>query len=322
VNKRMTLAIVLLLAISTAVFAQKDSKKKEKAPPKGTPVLWQEPTDIQSRNLLLGPGGEALKPNLSKITFVRDQMGGGFSINYRVTDGAGQTWVAKLGKEAQPETASSRLVWAVGYKTEINHLIPCVHIQGAPEPRYKVKRCEGDGFANVKFEARPKAVKRLEPWSWTNNAFTGTNEFQGMLVLMSLLNNWDLKDDNNRILYVPAGSNGQAELQYIISDLGATFGKTGGFLSHNRNAPEDFVKSKFVEGVQGNRVKFAYGGKNAGLFKNITVKQAKWIGSLLSKLSDQQIGDAFRAANYLPEEVDVLTRAVRARIDQLVGVQG
>jgi hypothetical protein len=321
VYRRITLAIVLLLMASTAVFAQKESKQK-KAPPQGTPVLWEQPTDITTRNLLLGPGGEALKPDLSKVTFVRDQLGGGFSINYRVSDGSGNIWVAKLGKEAQPETASARLVWAVGYKTEINHLVPCVHIQGAPEPRYKVKRCEGKGFANVKFEARPKEVKRLDPWSWTNNAFTGTKEFQGMLVLMSLLNNWDLKDDNNRILHVPAGSNGQPELQYIISDLGATFGKTGGFLSHNRNAPEDFVKSKFVEGVEGNRVRFAYGGKNAGLFKNITVEQTKWIGSLLSQLSDQQISDAFRAANYLPEEVDVLTKAVRARINQLVNVQG
>ena len=320
-NKRITLAIVFLLAISSAAFAQKESKKK-KAPPQGTPVLWKEPTDITSRNLLLGPGGESLKPNLSKVTFVRDQAGGGFSINYRVSDGSGNIWVAKLGKEAQPETASSRLVWAVGYMTEIIHLDPCVHIEGAPEPRYKVARCEGKGFANVKFEARPKEVKRLDPWVWTNNAFTGTKEFQGMVVLMSLLNNWDLKDDNNRILYVPAGSSGQPELQYIISDLGATFGKTGGFLSHNRNAPEDFVKSKFVEGVEGNRVKFAYGGKNAGLFKNITVEQTKWIGSLLSQLSDQQISDAFRAANYSPEDIDVLTRAVRARIDQLVKVQG
>lgn len=320
-NKRMTLAVVLLLTLSSAVFAQKESKMK-KAPPQGTPVLWREPADIASQNLLLGPGGESLKPDLSKVTFVRDQMGGGFSINYRVTDGAGKIWVAKLGKEAQPETASARLVWAVGYMTETTHLVPCVHIQGAPEPRYKVARCEGDGFTNVKFEARPKEVKRLDPWSWTNNSFAGTKEFQGMVVLMSLLNNWDLKDDNNRILYVPAGDSGQPELQYIISDLGATFGKTGGFLSHNRNAPEDFVKSKFVEGVQGNRVKFAYGGKNAGLFKNITVEQTKWIGSLLSRLSDQQISDAFRAANYSPEDIEVLTRAVRARIDQLVNLQG
>ena len=310
--KRMTLIIVILLSVSTAAFAQKEPKKK-KAPPQGTPVLWREPTDITSRDLLLGAGGEALKP---------DQMGGGFSINYRVSDGAGRVWVAKLGKEAQPETASSRLVWAVGYITEVTYLVPCAHIKGAPEPRYKVTRCEGDGFADVKFEARPEGVKRLDPWSWTNNPFSGTNEFQGMVVLMSLLNNWDLKDDNNRILYVPAGPNGQPELPYIISDLGATFGKTGGFISHNRNAPGDFVKTKFVEGVEGNRVRFAYGGKNAGLFKNISVEQTKWIGSLLSQLSDQQIGDAFRAANYSPEDVDVLTRAVRARIDQLVNVKG
>jgi hypothetical protein len=319
--KRTTLVILIILSVSAAAFAQKESKKK-KAPPQGTPVLWQEPADIASRDLLMGSGGEALKPDLSKVTFVRDQMGGGFSINYRVTDGAGKTWVAKLGKEAQPETASSRLVWAVGYVTETNYLVPCVHIKGAPEPRYKVKRCEGDGFANLKFEARPEGVKRLEPWSWTNSPFAGTKEFQGMVVLMSLLNNWDLKDDNNRILYVPAGASGQPELHYIISDLGATFGKTGGFISHNRNAPEDFVKSKFVEGVEGSRVRFAYGGKNAGLFKNISVDQTKWIGSLLSQLSDKQIEDAFRAANYSAEEVEVLSRAVRARIDQLVNLQG
>lgn len=319
--KRMTLAILILLSVSTAAFAQKESKKK-KAPPQGIPVLWREPTDLASRDLLAGPGGETVKPDLSRVTFVRDQMGGGFSINYRVSDGAGKIWVAKLGKEAQPETASSRLLWAVGYMTEINHLVPCVHIKGAPEPRYKVMRCEGDGLANVKFEARPEGVKRLESWSWTNNAFAGTREFQGMIVLMSLLNNWDLKDDNNKILYVPGGADGSAELQYIISDLGATFGKTGGVLSHNRNAPEDFVKSKFVEGVDGSKVRFAYGGKNAGLFRSISVEHTKWIGSLLSRLSDQQISDAFRAANYSPEEVEVLSRAVRARIDQLVNVQG
>jgi hypothetical protein len=317
--KRITLVVLILLSISTAAFAQKDSKKKKKAPAHGASVLWKEPADIASRDLLLGSGGESLKPDLSKVTFIRDQQGGGFSINYRVSDGAGKIWVAKLGKEAQPETASSRLVWAVGYVTEINYLLPCVHIQGAPEPRYKVLRCEGDGFANVKFEARPEGVKRLDPWSWTNNKFAGTKEFQGMVVLMSLLNNWDLKDANNRILYVP-GAEGGPELHYIISDLGATFGKTGGFLSHNRNAPEDFVKSKFVEGVSGNRVRFAFGGKNVGLFKNITVEQTKWIASWLSRLSDEQISDAFRAANYSPEDVAVLSHAVRARINQLAAL--
>jgi hypothetical protein len=239
-----------------------------------------------------------------------------------VRDAAGRTWVAKLGKEAQPETAATRLVWAVGYKTEINYLVPCVHIEGAPEPRYKIPRCEGNGFANVKLEARPEGVKRLEAWNWNSNKFTGTKEFQGMVVLMSLLNNWDLKDDNNKILFVPRGDSGGPELQYIISDLGATFGKTGGALSHNRNDPEDYANSKFVKSVEGGVVKFAYSGKNQGLFKNITVDDARWIGSLLSRLSEQQISDAFRAANYSPENISLLTRTVRAKIEELRNIRG
>src|SRR5262245_17247523 len=142
-----------------------------------------------------------------------------------------------------------------------------------------------------------------------------------MIVLMSLMNNWDLKDDNNRILYVPKGSGGGPELQYILSDLGATFGKTGGFISRSRNKPEDFAKAKFVEGVEGGRVKFSYGGKNTALFANIPTEPAKWIGTLLARLSDKQLSDAFRAANYTPEEVQTLTNATRARINQLVNLQ-
>ncbi|HEX8145510.1 MAG TPA: hypothetical protein VF553_23275 [Pyrinomonadaceae bacterium] len=322
-RKSMTLTIMLLLSLLPCLVAGQGKSKKPKAPPpQGTPVLWKEPTDLESRDLYLGPGGEAMKPDLSRVTFIRDQMGGGYSINYRVRDGAGKIWVAKLGAEAQPETASARLVWAVGYMTEVNYLIPCVKIEGAPEPPRRVARCEGKGFANVKFEARPENVKRLQNWRWASNPFVGTKEFQGMVVLMSLLNNWDLKDTNNRILYVPGEAGAGNELRYIISDLGATFGKTGGFLTHNRNQPETFVKTKFVEAVEGDRVRFAYGGKNSGLFSNITVEQARWIGSLLSRLSDKQISDAFRAANYSEAEIQMLTQAVRARINQLPGVRG
>lgn len=315
-GKRIILTIILL-SVSTAGFAQK-TKKQEPPAPQGTPVLWREPADIESRDLFNGPGGESMKPDLSRVTFIRDQAGGGYSTNYRVRDGSGKIWVAKLRSEAQPETAAVRLVWALGYMTEINYLVPCVKIEGAPAS--SAKRCEGGGFANVKFEARPATIKRLETWRWAGNQFSGTKEFQGMIVLMSLMNNWDLKDDNNKIIFVPDGPSGP-ELQYILSDLGATFGKTGGFLSRSRNKPEDFAKSKFVEGVEGNKVKFSYSGKNSALFGNITVEQAKWIGSWLSRLSDKQISDAFRASNYTPDEVQLLTRSVRARIDQLMVLQ-
>jgi hypothetical protein len=294
---------------------------KKEVMPTGTPVLWKDPGDISSRDLYLGPGGEAMKPDLTSVTFIETETGG-YSVKYRVRDGSGKIWVVKVGKEAQPETTSVRLLWAMGYVSEISYLVPCVHIAGAPAPRYKVERCEGDGFANARFEARPESADRTVEWEWSNNPFAGTREFKGLVILMGLLNNWDLKTSNNKIIAVKDEATGQTELQYVISDLGATFGKTGGFISHNRNQPDDYIKSGFVKGVSGNTVKFAYGGKSGSLFDNITVDDARWIGGMLARLTDKQIADAFRAANYDAATVQLLTGAVRGKINELVNLQG
>ncbi|HEY0319831.1 MAG TPA: hypothetical protein VGC66_02555 [Pyrinomonadaceae bacterium] len=314
------LALALLTGLlSFVITAQKKSKDTEQQPT-GTPVLWRDPGDVSSRNLLTGPGSEGVKPDLSKITYIRDEQTG-YSVKYHVKDGAGKTWVVKVGNEARPETAAVRLIWAVGYVSEINYLVPCLHIPGAAKPRKDVPRCEGDGFADARFEARPDDVKRLDIWSWKNNPFAGTKEFKGLVVLMALLNNWDLKDENNKVISVK-GTDGQNELQYIISDLGATFGKTGGAITHSRNEPENYAKSKFINGVEGGRVRFAYSGKSQFLFDNIMVEDARWIANLLARLTDQQIGDAFRAADFKPDEVQVLASTVRARINELVRVTG
>jgi hypothetical protein len=145
---------------------------------------------------------------------------------------------------------------------------------------------------------------------------------------MALMENWDLKDENNRILVV-SNRNGN-ELHYIVSDLGTTFGKTGGqkspmafirSIKGSRNEPEDYVKDQFIDGVEGNTVRLDYEGKNSDLMRDITVADAKWIGRLLSRLSDRQLRDAFEAANYRSNEVDMLTRSVRKRINELVNLQ-
>ncbi|HEX8187799.1 MAG TPA: hypothetical protein VF586_05575, partial [Pyrinomonadaceae bacterium] len=257
---------------------KKDEKKEEKkdekkeAMPEGTPVFWQEPADISSRNLLLGPGGEEMKPDLKQVTW-EETMPEGYSVKWRVRDGSGKRWVVKVGNESQPETVATRLVWAAGYPTEVNYLIPCVQILNAPKPRKEVKRCEGNGYANVRFEARQDSHKRLEEWSWNKNPFSGTKEFAGFVVLMGLLNNWDLKDSNNKIVYVPTEGGG-GELRYVVSDLGATFGKTGNFITHSRNEPEKYVKTGFIDKVEGDHVRFDYSGKNGGLFDGVTVEQA------------------------------------------------
>src|SRR5687768_3222839 len=306
------LAITFVISCASVTYAQ---EKEKKALPKGTQILWREPTDIARRDLLLGPGGEQMKPDLSLITFVKEEKGG-YSKKYRVKDGKGRTWVAKLGKEAQSETAAVRLVWAVGYVTEINYLVPRLTIEGKGT------------FENVRLEARPDNVDRFDAWLWTNNPFAGKRELQGLKVLMALMENWDLKDDNNRILVVSNG--GRNELHYIVSDLGTTFGKTGGqkspiafikSIKGSRNEPEDYVEDEFINGVEGGNVQLDYSGKNSDLMQNISVADARWIGEWLSRLSDRQIQDAFRAANYSTQEVRMLTDAVRKRINQLRNLQ-
>jgi hypothetical protein len=302
--------MILMLALPFAASAQdkdKDKDKKDKQDKQeltGTPVLWREPTDIASRNLLLGAGGEAMKPDISRLTFVEEKKGG-YSKKYLVRDAKGNEWVAKLGKESQPDTAANRLLWALGYETEIAYLVPKATIEG-----------KGD-FENVRLEARPKDVKRAGNWMWESNPFQNSQEFRGLKILMVTIANWDMKDDNNEILAVRGDTTGEGELRYIISDLGGSFGKTGGFFSRSRNEPSDYKKADLIKKVNGEVIDFNYGGKNQKLFENITVADARWVAGLLKKLSDEQIKDVFRAANYSAEEVDMLAGALKERINAL-----
>jgi hypothetical protein len=286
------------------------SKKKTETPT-GTPVLWQKPTDISSRDLLLGPGGTSMRPDLRRITFLKEEKGG-YSKKYRLRDGSGHEWVAKIGKEAQSETAAVRLLWGVGYLTEVNYLVPRVTIPGKGT------------FTNVRFEARPDNWKRAGEWKWKQNPFIRTPEYQGLKIMMALINNWDLKDSNN--VLIEARGNRGTELRYVISDLGATFGHASTTpvfwrITRSRNNPKNYAKSDFLEKVKGNRVVLHFGGKNRGLMKDITVDDAIWIGSWLAQLNDNQIRDAFRAANYTPDQVDLLTRVIRVRTNELLGLR-
>jgi hypothetical protein len=298
--------MILMLALPFAAAAQEKDKKdkgqKEKKVYTGTPVMWREPTDISSRNLILGAGGEEMKPDISKITYIEDKTGG-YSKKYRVRDAKGNEWIAKIGKEAQPDTAANRLLWALGYETEIAYLIPHLKIEG-----------KGD-FENVRLEARPDDVKRTGNWMWENNPFMDKAEFKGLKIFMVMVNNWDMKDDNNEILAHKGDTTG--ELRYIISDLGATFGKTGGVFSRSRNDIPDYVKAEFIKKVNGDVIDFSYSGKNQKLFEGLTVADARWLSNLLKSLSDDQIKDAFRAANYSAEEVDQLAGALKERINTL-----
>jgi hypothetical protein len=303
---RTAILLAVILSFSAVDVGVAAKQKKKKQAPQGTPILWQRPGDISSRDLFLGPGGAAMRPDLRRITFIKEEKRG-YSKKYRVRDASGREWVVKIGKEAQSETSAIRLLWGVGYNTEVNYLVPRVTIPGK------------GSFNNVRFEARPEQWDRVGEWKWKQNPFLGTREYQGLKIMMALINNWDLKDSNNEIIQV----RGSEELRYIISDLGATFGHASKTpliwrFTRSRNNPNKYAKSKFLDKVKGDRVVLSFGGKNSGLMKNITVRDAQWLSSWLSQLSDQQLRDAFRAANYRPDQVNTMARTVRERTNELL----
>ena len=308
--------IILLLAFTAIVPAgifshhKHKSKKGNDQVPNGVPVLWRAPNDINHRNLYWGPGGQALQPDLSHVTLIKKETGG-YSTKYRVRDGSGREWVAKIGKEAKGETAASRLMWATGYYADANYLVPSVRVEGLDTP-----------LQNARFSLRPKGVKRIDGWQWKQNPFVGSRQYQGLKVMMALLNNWDIKDSNNKIAVAKNSDADNKELHYFVSDLGGSFGKVSHiprfiYFKPDRNNPKAYARTRLVNKVKDGRVDFHYRLKQSGLFKDVTVDDARWMSIWLSRLSDQQIADAFRAANYSPDEVRMMTQAVRRRITEL-----
>lgn len=306
----LPLTIFSLMAFSAAAQDKDKNKNKDKkdSGPITSPVLWEE-VDSSSLDLYNGPGGVEMKPDLRKVIFVKEDTQG-HNKKYRIKDAKGRIWVAKFGSEAQPETAAVRLLYGLGYKTEINYLVPTLKIPGKGT------------FKNARLEARPENVERLDEWKWKENPFVGTNELQGLKIMMVFLTNWDLLDLQNKVIRVDNG--GVIEHQFIISDLGATFGKLGNNnlpfffrLGRKTNDPGTWYEAGFVSGVKEGLIDFDFKGKGRSLMDDITVEQGHWLATRLAQLSDKQLDDAFRAANYGPEDIKLLRQGVRERTTEL-----
>lgn len=264
-------------------------------------VIW-EPVDVSSRNLFFGPLSEGVTPALEKVAFLGRQPGGN-NLKYRIKDANDREWVVKIADESQAEVAAVRLLWAIGYKTEIDQIVKRINID-------KI-----GSYKNARFEARPEFQKRGERWSWDNNPFAGTREFDGLKLMMAFVNNWDLKDDNNVIIH-----DGGKEY-YIVSDLGSSFGKLSDkdYSRSGRSVskPEDFYRSGFIKGVENGKLVLDYRGGRQELLEGIPVEHGRWLADLLVQLRDEQIADAFRAANYSDKAIILLTAAIRERINAL-----
>jgi hypothetical protein len=299
-------------------------------------VLWQDPGSIPLRNLLNGPGSRELAP-LPPFTFIKEDKEGE-SPKLDVRDRRGVVWSVKLGEEAQSETTATRLVWAVGYFAEEAYYFENVRIRNLPKHLSRGDQyvAQGNVLVGARFEPRRSHMKRHDTWHWDKNPFQDTKHLSGLKVLMILLNNFDAREANNRILYDKRSA--QKEALYYVTDLGATLGRAGGLGGkRTKNNLEDFQSTRFVMGIEDGAVQFDYDTRPSRLghlsvlyppyyigevkkeksMRGIPVEHARWIGGLLNQLTDEQLHDAFRAANYDPDIREGYVRSLRMRIGQL-----
>ena len=309
---QLLFALVLVLNLSPAIAAQKHAENGDRAK-EGSPlaVVWHDPGEVSSLNLLYGAGGKEHAPaSNGKFTFVKEDMNG-TSAKFDVKDENEVEWKVKLGEETQAETAASRLLWAAGYFVDEDYYLADFKVSGLPKLHRGQQWVSADGMVHgARLERRIVGVKKLGNWDWFNNQCGPAMQWNGLEVMMALLNNWDLKTSNNSVEEI------DGEQRCVVTDLGATFGKTGGVIGRSKSEPKDYAHSKFIEKVTSGYVGFVGMGKE-NVAKQIPLPDAKWLGQRLAPLSADQIHDVFRAAGYTPEEVEEYTEVVQNRIAQL-----
>jgi hypothetical protein len=311
--------------------AEKKSVHKEAAELSG--VLWRDPADLSSRNLLYGIGGKRDAPQAANYTFLKEDRGGS-SPKFVVEDSNGVRWKVKLGPEARGEIAATRLVWAVGYFTDEDYYLPRLRVKDLPRLRRGKEFVSSEGVVTgARMEREIKGEKKAGSWKWKGEHWPDRRAFNGIKIMMALINNWDLKD-NNTAIYRRQGPDGDTEYIYAVSDLGASFGRTHLDHAETKSNLEDYEASDFIAKVGREHVRFATPGSptpflminpkdyfyRRGLMsvtRDIPRSDAHWMGQLLSRLSAQQIRDAFRAGGFTPGEANGFARIVEQRIELL-----
>jgi hypothetical protein len=313
-----------------AIYPAAAAPKKGQQSSSGPPVLWRDPADIASRDLHYGPGGAKDQPH-DPFEFVKEDLNG-TNPKFVIRDADGVKWKLKLGEEVRPETAASRLVWAAGYSADEEYFLPDLVITKMPSRLHRGEKfVEPDGLThNARLKRYLEGEEKFGSWKWKDNPFTGTREFNGLRVMMALINNWDLKDVNNTI-YERDGNR-----LYLVSDLGASFGSTGRSVTRadSKGNLDVYTNSKFIAKVMPTFVDFNVPTRPALIHvievseyasrvnmewigKEIPIDDARWIGKILARLSPQQIQAAFGAAGFSPKEVAGFSAIVESRIAEL-----
>ena len=235
-----------------------------------------------------------------------------------VTDRRGGSWDVKFGSEVHAEIAANRILWLLGYLGEEMYFVRKGTIHGADRLERAGEHVRtGGAFVNARFRREDRARTDAR-WSFDDNPFLGSRELSGLVIAMNLLNNWDIREGrNNRVLDVRSAG-GSRQRWFIVSDLGATFGRMGGPLGRRSKWNlKDYVAEDFIEGVADGYVTLDYEGFGKGDLGRIPLDHARWFVNVASRIRVEQLRRAFEAAGATAEEVDGYSTRLLEKLSEL-----
>ena len=301
---------VALLCITTAVIVSCTASIKSTLPGPASAEqmaeLWAAPEP--GRDLFYGVGGKRLAPDPAVRYKVIEIKRSGYSRGYTVTDPTDREWSVKFPPEASTETAASRILWGIGYHQPPLYYLASWNAARATSPNPQLP---------ARFREKKPDLHGLDAgdaWSYYENPFVGTHELNGLLVLQAMLGNSDLKAPQNVVYKLDAPLEG-ARRWYVARDLGQTFGRTG-VLDAPRGDPAVFEQTPFITGVGDGTVHFDYRGRHRALFRTISPADVRWICTKLSRLTDTQWQDAFRAGGFPATVGDRFIRRMKQKIGE------
>jgi hypothetical protein len=272
--------------------------------------LWSAPEE--ERDLFWGVGGKRLAPDESLTYKVIERKHTGFSMGFTV-EGDNRKWSVKLPPEAPTEVVASRILWGVGYHQPPIYYVGQWNADGSPDKnpqlpgRFRETKPDLSGLKDTD-----------QTWSYYRGPFVGTRESNGLLVLMAMLGNSDLKDEQNAVYELKEAREGAA-VWYVARDLGQSFGRTG-VIDAPRGDVTIFEETPFIKGMAGRYVRFDWRGRHGVLLDQITPDEVHWICEKLKRLTDAQWEAAFRAGGYAPEIADRFIRRFKQKIEEGLAV--
>jgi hypothetical protein len=312
---------LLTLALSAACMTRMHVANATPPSPDKLAELWQPPVDLGTRDLFHGAGGPGSRPAAgAEYTWVATDSTG-YSPGYEVRGPDGRAWDVKLGVESQSEVVASRVLWAIGYHQPVVHYVSSWQLSGGPGGRQQ----------GARFRLDAPDAEVVGDWSWSDNAFIGTQPYGGLVVANILLNSWDWKTSNNKIYRVTSGVSPQT--RYVVRDLGASLGKTSpsrllwilpvssrGFGQGSRNNIDDFEAQGFIKRVDEHDVEFDIHSIYGSVVDLVRPSDVRWAAELLHRITDAQWDDAFRAADYDAGVRARFIRKIKAKIAEGLAV--